>query len=121
MANSLINRFLESYIETALWLSTDDNDEPLDKGDHELSDECKAKFAADCKKFEAESDELFAQHDLDPSNFHVAHDFWLTRNGHGAGFGDGDYPEPIATLLTKLAESYGECDLYIGDDGKIYC
>jgi hypothetical protein len=54
------------------------------------------------------------------SDFHVAHDFWLTRNHHGAGFWDGDYPEPLGKQLTELAHSYGECELYVGDDSKIY-
>lgn len=53
-------------------------------------------------------------------DFNVAHDFWLTRNHHGAGFWDGDYPEPIATQLTNLAHGFGECNLYVGDDGLIY-
>ena len=50
----------------------------------------------------------------------LAHDFILTRNGHGAGFWDGDYPEPAGSALTKLAESYGTVGLYRGDDGKLY-
>ena len=51
---------------------------------------------------------------------HIAHDFWLTRNRHGAGFWDGDYPEPEATQLTDLAHTFGECHLYVGDDNKLY-
>ena len=50
----------------------------------------------------------------------AGHDFWLTRCGHGAGFWDGDRPEPAATVLTKASKAYGEVDLYIGDDGKVY-
>jgi hypothetical protein len=50
----------------------------------------------------------------------AAHDFWLTRNGHGAGFWDGDWPEPMAGQLTAIAHGFGECDLYVGDDGEIY-
>ena len=51
---------------------------------------------------------------------HAGHDFWLTRNGHGCGFWDGDWTEPAATKLTESAENFGDYDLYIGDDGKIY-
>jgi hypothetical protein len=50
----------------------------------------------------------------------AGHDFWLTREGHGAGFWDGDYPEPQATRLTKASKAYGGFDLYIGDDGMIH-
>ncbi len=50
----------------------------------------------------------------------AGHDFWLTRNGHGAGYWDGDYPEPAATRLTDSAHAFGSCDLYVGDDERIY-
>ena len=38
----------------------------------------------------------------------AGHDFWLTRNGHGAGFWDGDYPESEETILTDAARTFGE-------------
>lgn len=47
-------------------------------------------------------------------------DFWLTRNGHGAGFTDGSWPDPYASQLAEAAKAFGECDLYLGDDGKVY-
>ena len=50
----------------------------------------------------------------------AGHDFWLTRNGHGAGFWDGDWREPYGIALDKLAKSFGEVSLYLGDDGRIY-
>ena len=48
------------------------------------------------------------------------HDFWLTRNGHGAGFWDGDYDDEVGTELTKIAHTFKELDCYVGDDGKIH-
>lgn len=50
----------------------------------------------------------------------AAHNFWLTRNRHGAGFWDGDWPEPFAKQLTDAAHKFGSCDLYVGDDGRLY-
>jgi hypothetical protein len=53
----------------------------------------------------------------------VGHDFWLTRNGHGAGFWDrfsGGQGATYGRLLTQAAEAYGTCDLYIGDDGRVH-
>lgn len=47
------------------------------------------------------------------------HDFWLTRNSHGAGFWDGDWPETEGKLLTDASHAFGECNLYVTDDGKI--
>ena len=49
----------------------------------------------------------------------AGYDFALTRNGHGVGFwdrGEGD----IGEALTKSAKAYGEVDMYVGDDGKLY-
>lgn len=55
----------------------------------------------------------------------IAHDFWLTRNHHGAGFWDGDYSESydagsIGEKLTAIADKFGEIWAYMGDDGLIY-
>lgn len=46
-------------------------------------------------------------------------DFWLTRNGHGAGFWDGDWPDEIGTWLTEIARPYGEVYLYVDDSGRV--
>ena len=43
--------------------------------------------------------------DLDPDDF--GRDAWLTREGHGCGFWDGDWPEPAASILAEVAESAG--------------
>lgn len=50
----------------------------------------------------------------------AGHDFYLTRHGHGAGFWDGDWPEPAATALTEASKSYGEtwAILYCDDKGE---
>ena len=120
-----MDKFLASYIETALWSTTDEDGVPLDNSkysDAELHPKTLERFKADCEKFILESSKILACDTTNDSHptYHIAHDFWLTRNRHGAGFWDGDYPEPIATKLTELAHSFGECDLYVGDDNKFY-
>lgn len=54
----------------------------------------------------------------------AGHDFWLTRNGHGTGFWDRTYANDVSAMigdeLADQARSYGEVDLYIGDDGAIH-
>jgi hypothetical protein len=122
--------FEASYMETALWSETDDVGNPLDGPGHdeELAEETIVRIKRDCESFNAKALPLFAAYnegsdaasefDMKPSR--VAHDFWLTRNRHGAGFWDGDYPEPLGTQLTDLAHEFGEVNLYIGDDGKLY-
>ena len=45
----------------------------------------------------------------------LAHDWILTRNGHGAGFWDGDWIEPIGDHLTNLAHQSGELTVLLCD------
>ena len=122
-----MDNFGQAYIECALWSSTDDAGDPLDSSKHadtELSPETIARFKADCERFQSDYVRVLNEFDYCSGDFddrQIAHDFWLTRNGHGAGFWDGDYPEALGEALAKLAKSYGECDLYIGDDGLLYC
>lgn len=115
------DKFLDAYIECALWSSTDNADdsggEPLDKnyGPEDLSDETLASFKRDCEAFqEANADDLAS---LDPEQ--SGHDFWLTRNGHGAGFWDRGLGE-LGERLSKASKVYGSVDLIVGDDGKIH-
>jgi hypothetical protein len=70
---------------------------------------------SDCQEFlEANTSEIDGNYE------EAGHDFWLTRNGHGAGFWDGDWSEPAATRLTQCSKMFGNFDLYIGDDGMIH-
>lgn len=116
-----LDEFTLAYIECALWSSNDESDDrggdPLDcnYSIDDIHPDSLVSMAADCKAFQAAHWDDIAD-DLD----RAGHDFWLTRNGHGAGFWDGDWPEPAATRLTIASESYGTCDLFIGDDGRIY-
>lgn len=108
---------LEQYIRTALWSSTDDDDEPLDR-DHDrfdLAPETLDAMRADCVRFLDLAGPLVTGREGD-----AGHDFWLTRNGHGCGFWDGGWPEAEGKFLTKLSKCFGERFLYVGDDGLIY-
>lgn len=111
--------FLSAYIECALWSSTDDNGEPLDANYYEsdISEKTLTEMEADCLDFQEANRAL-----LDASGLaqdQQGHDFWLTRNGHGAGFWDRGIGE-IGTKLTDASKVYGSVDLYVGDDGKLY-
>lgn len=61
-----------------------------------------------------------AQEEYGVSYEQAGRDFWLTRNRHGAGFWDGDYPEPHAKALTDAAHAAGERDVVDGDNGRLY-
>ena len=49
----------------------------------------------------------------------LGHDLWLTCNGHGAGFWDGDWE---GTFLPQIIEwcKGKEMESYVGDDGYVY-
>lgn len=112
-----IDKFTRAYIECALWSSTDDKDEPLDKNYslYDLAPETLQEIIVDCLAFQETFAPLLADLDVEQ----CGHDFWLTRNHHGAGFWDRGLGE-IGTKLTEAAHAYGSCDLYVGDDGKVY-
>lgn len=104
---------LRSYLETALWSDGDDLDDADIK---KISKETLNQAKKDLNKFWKQAGKLLDGEDENQ----VAHDFWLTRNGHGAGFWDGDYEEEKGKKLTKIAEKFGQINPITGDDGKIY-
>lgn len=115
-----MNSTLYSYLETALWSSPrcDEEGNMLGNYDDDFGpdafDEASLKQAAtDLESFLEEAAELLEGHDDEQA----AHDFWLTRNGHGAGFWDGDYQH--GDKLTELAKAYGSTDVYETDDGEL--
>jgi len=124
---SELNEFQASYEETSLWSSTygEDGENSLDDGEHDISAELQDKIDADCRVFLDSHADTIRDCEMSrsngSSNFTMAgHDFWLNRCGHGAGFWDGDYSEPHATVLDEAATAFGNVDLYVGDDGLIY-
>ena len=123
--------FFDAYVTTALWSSNDESTpeggEPFDANysASDLAPGALAAMRADCDLFydqnraALECEGVTYGPDFDQDG-RAGHDFWLTRNGHGAGFWDGDWPEPQATDLTEAAREFNQCDLYLGDDGLIY-
>lgn len=111
--------FFKAYIACALWSSVDDNGEPLDDNYSfdDIDTNALIKMEEDCQNFldllENEGITLPGDEALN------GHDFWLTRNGHGAGFWDRGYGK-VGDELTKWAKTFGSCDLHVGDDGKLY-
>lgn len=109
--------FFLQYVAAALWSSTGDDDEPLDKkyGPGAIASETAEKMRADCDAFFDQYGSLF-----EGEEEHAGQDFWLTRNRHGAGFWDGDWEESVGQKLTNAAHAAGEVSLYVGDDGRVY-
>lgn len=118
-----LNAFTRGYIECAFWTG-DEESGILDMGFHDLAPAALECMISECKAFQD-----FAKDDLGLycqvlSENNAGTDFWLTRNNHGAGFWDrgmGDlHTDTIGGRLSRDAKSFGSCDLYVGDNGRIY-
>lgn len=126
-----LDTFTDAYITCALWSTMDNSDEntggnPLDYSyfESDIAPETMRQMQSDCAAFYAAHSAQFTESNCTyrncPIDEYAGHDFWLTRNGHGAGFWDGDWRQPIASELTDAAHAFGEFELYVGDDGMIY-
>ena len=110
---------IQAMLVCALWSSIDFDGEPLDAayGIEDFAEATRLELEADLTAFmDAEAANLAAS---GLNSEQIGHDFWLTTNGHGAGFWDRGLGE-IGDRLTRAAKVYGGTDLYVGDDGKIY-
>ena len=112
-----MDEFTRSYLQTAIWSSTDDNDRPLDSNYNyqDISPETMQVMVDDCDRFQTENFSDIVD-DLDLAG----HNFWLTRNGHGSGFWDGDYEIEAGKRLTDASHKFGSFDLYVGEGNRIY-
>jgi hypothetical protein len=128
--------FFRSYVDTALWSSVSDHDSegPVITDEHDIHDvfcftletmlqDCARFYDANKEHIHCDGAPLSREFEGSIAAREAAmagHDFWLTRCGHGAGFWDGDWPEPAATALDTASKEFGNIDLYVGDDGQIY-
>lgn len=133
--------FVQGYVECMIWSSSTDGNEEDNSEDggvdynigdwldwDDLSVELKAQVVQDCRDFvslckddginldEVPYDNSGSAHGVLAC---AGHDFWLTRNGHGAGFWDRGLGE-LGSKLTVLAKTYAGQDLSVGDDGLVY-
>ena len=128
------DEFSAAYINTMLWATSDsryrdaqDKDEEPPEGVGENLDEyfdgkpgefgpgVWNEIIKECQKFQEEN-----WADIEDDLGQAGHDFFLTRNGHGAGFWDGDWPEEAGKRLTVAAKKFGESEPYVGDDDRLY-
>lgn len=122
-----LDLFTRAYIEAAFWTSEEQlaESDPQARQEFEfgfdtLAPETLAQIVADCTGFQEQCAPWWL--DYDGTDEQAGHDFWLTRNRHGAGFWDraaGMYRDNGAGL-TEAALARGEVCLYVGDDGKVY-
>jgi hypothetical protein len=120
MTRDEISAMVRAYVECAVWAGTDwsveDHPIPLDEN-YDVDDvtpDALASITADVEAFIAGNIADLANIDAGQAG----HDFFLTRNGHGAGFWDRGLGA-IGDRLTDAAHAYGESDLYVTSDGDL--
>jgi hypothetical protein len=122
LTNLYLVRMLDAYVECALWSSTtcDEDGNNPESMDHyhkaDIATECLNEMREDVNAFA--NDNVADLAGIDAGQ--AGHDFWLTRNGHGAGFWDRGLGDK-GDRLTDACRPYGSVDLYVGDDGLVYC
>lgn len=136
-----LDTFTRAYIEALFFTEGESLDDermsqnPQDAarlvvGFADLAPETLATIAADCARFWAENAaDLATAGEAGYSMYQCGHDFWLTRNGHGAGFWDrpalacysvvGDV-RTLGDRLSDACKSFGEVSACLGDGGKVY-
>jgi len=122
-----LDDFTRQYLETALWSTNDESTPaggvPLDENYDidDIADETLKQMVKDCEDFQqAEAADLalaYQQRGYDEGS--AGHDFWLTREGHGAGFWDRGLGA-VGDRLSKASKVYGSFYLYVGDDDMIH-
>lgn len=114
--------FVNGYIKCALWLTTDEDGNSVETNEDMLDDDSRRKMVEDADSFYESNEKLINETVINDDSYDFStagHDFFLTRNRHGAGYWDRGLEEN-GEKLTKLAHSEGEAYAYLGDDGKVY-
>ena len=116
-----LEKMVSAYIECALWSSMDQkaNGDEIQFEDYEPSEELLIQAEKDCKAFIDKCGDLVEVYLTSQTPSQAGHDFWLTREGHGTGFWDRGL-EALGERLSDIAKSFGEGNLYIGDDDLVY-
>lgn len=119
-----IDEFTQGYLEAALWSSHDVDDQGNVKGNlddnygiDDIATESLVTMIDECKQFQEENADLLKEAGSPGRN---GHDFWLTRNSHGAGYWDRGYDKKVGDGLTQAAKDFGGCDLEVWNDGKVH-
>jgi hypothetical protein len=127
-----IDDVVEGYLDCQLWAGLDlDRD---DNGNHPPLDENYDREDISPDYVEKVREELLgvvtdhplavrmylSQRKIDPSegsaSTYFGHDFYLTREGHGAGFWDRGLGD-LGEYLTKIAKAYGSAEMLF-DNGE---
>lgn len=116
-----LEQFIRGFTNCLYFVDTGDEGDP--PSELELSTQALEYIRDVCTEFWNEHQDTIAEascrsFDITKED-RAGFDFYLTRNGHGAGFWDGDWSEPHATILSDASEGYGDEYVYEDEDGTI--
>lgn len=97
---------------------TDESDWEANEGLAESTKRCLSKLAQDFIDFLGTSRLTCVRTDYTVSD-QLGYDLWLTCNGHGAGFWDGDWEGECLPKAIKWCQGKN-METYVGDDGYVY-
>ena len=95
--------FITAYFDAIDFTECGDEEQP--EHGAELDELFKRESVIDCLAFYSRIACYVSDEEIEKAGY----DFWLTRNGHGAGFWDGDWPK-YGEMFTKMAKSFGEAN-----------
>jgi hypothetical protein len=103
---AILDDFTGAYIYALYYTETGDNGQA--PSDAPLHPNSLQRCITDCALFQAQHFDLLARYyAAGKDEAQAGHDFWLTRNGHGAGFWDRGLGE-IGGMLTDAAKAFGD-------------
>lgn len=113
-----LDEFVSGYLACAEWLipENDDGDTPCADG---FAPSAVEKAKVDCAEFIKRAGGLYTNAVDAYGAGRAGHDFWLTRNGHGAGFWDRGLGK-LGDDLTTIANTFSEVNPFVNDDFLIY-
>lgn len=118
-----LDAFTQGYVEAIYWTECNsDNPELEDATMTDLAPEALAAIVADCAAFQADCavslQEAYAHETVAYDEHRAGVDYWLTRNGHGAGFWD----RGLGAIGDRLSDACrrSSVGVYRGDDGLVY-
>lgn len=115
------NDAYRGYIEAIYFTDTGDIEEPASDIEMAHISQLKCMQAVGEFLMQVETAGLLGNYIEQPgTSYHqLGVDFWLTSQGHGAGFWDRGLGA-LGEELTRIAEHCGSVDTYEGDDGLLY-
>jgi hypothetical protein len=107
-----VDSFVKGFLEGLDWLKPEEY-----PGDYTLAPCTLKAIEADCNKFQEENEALLEEFYEEFSAWQAGFDFYLSRNGHGAGYFDRGNGYDA---LQKASRAFGPTEEYTGDDNLVY-